>query len=226
MTNSVTEKQSETLHSYQYSDLEWASLQPACLPRRRNLTSAKQRPRYSCSRPPNGLNELQEERFEFSLIRSHKFNRPGAYSNPGTQVQAQNKDFSAVGQTDQRLVSSAAQITWKPANCEILFKTPTSTDKHRRGQNMLRPENSLVCNTYRLSENDLCCFWMFSGLGDLSLLHKLKRAEANMYTAAKKASINPHKIQHQKRNNWHQPSPTACFIPCSFEACCQPGFCR
>ena len=61
---------------------------------------------------------------------------------------------------------------------------------------MLRPENSLLCNTCRLSENDLCCFGMFSGLGDLSLLLKFKRAEANMYTAAKKASINPQKIQH------------------------------
>ena len=74
----------------------------------------------------------------------------------GVPHRAQNKDFSAVGQTDQRLVSSAAQTTWKPANCEIHFKTLTSTDKHRRGKNMLRPENSLLCNTCRLRENATC----------------------------------------------------------------------
>ena len=55
----------------------------------------------------------------------------------------QNKDFGAVAQTAQRLVSSAVQATRKPANCEILFKIFTSTDKHRRGMNMLGPENSL-----------------------------------------------------------------------------------
>ena len=43
---------------------------------------------------PNGFDELLELRLEFP------FNLIGAYSNPGTQVVAQNRDFGAVSQTD------------------------------------------------------------------------------------------------------------------------------
>ena len=43
---------------------------------------------------PNGLNELPEVRFEFP------FNLIGAYSNLGTQLEVQNKDFGAVSQTE------------------------------------------------------------------------------------------------------------------------------
>ena len=59
---------------------------------------------------PNGLNELPEVRFEFlfNLIGDHdKPNKGlfylanrGAYSNLGTQLEVQNKDFGAVSQTE------------------------------------------------------------------------------------------------------------------------------
>ena len=59
---------------------------------------------------PNGLNELPEVRFEFpfNLIGDHdKQNKGlfllanrGAYSNLGTQLDVQNKDFGAVSQMD------------------------------------------------------------------------------------------------------------------------------
>ena len=55
---------------------------------------------------PNGLNELPEMRFEFpfnligKLAMAFKQAIHGVYSNPGTQVAAQNKDLGAVSQTD------------------------------------------------------------------------------------------------------------------------------
>ena len=59
---------------------------------------------------PNGLNELPEVRFEFpfNLIGDHdkqikgllKLANRGVYSNLGTQLEVQNKDFGAVSQTE------------------------------------------------------------------------------------------------------------------------------
>ena len=59
---------------------------------------------------PNGLNELPEVRFEFpfNLIGDHdkqnkglfKLANRGAYSNLGTQLEVQSKDFGAVSQTE------------------------------------------------------------------------------------------------------------------------------
>ena len=71
--------------------------------------------------PPNRLNKLPEEHFKFSLIFIHLANgqwhfkqaNHGAYSNPGTQVGALNKDFGDVSQTDLtiNLVPSVAEAT-------------------------------------------------------------------------------------------------------------------
>ena len=71
--------------------------------------------------PPNRLNKLPEEHFKFSLIFIHLANgqwhfkqaNHGAYSNPGTQEGALNKDFGDVSQTDLtiNLVPSVAEAT-------------------------------------------------------------------------------------------------------------------
>ena len=55
---------------------------------------------------PNGLSVLLEARFEFPFILIGKMTMDfwganhGAYSNPGTQVEVQNKDFGGVLQMD------------------------------------------------------------------------------------------------------------------------------
>ena len=55
---------------------------------------------------PNGLSELLEARFEFPFILIGKMTwifwgaNHGAYSNPGTQVEAQDKDLGGVLQMD------------------------------------------------------------------------------------------------------------------------------
>ena len=88
----------------------WLQKKNPSLRRRRILTSASD----VCKAAPillfwvtNGLNELPEVGLEFPFILIGKSsNGPfwqanhGAYSNPGTQVEAQNKDFGAVSQMD------------------------------------------------------------------------------------------------------------------------------
>ena len=53
---------------------------------------------------PNGPNELQEVRFEFSFILIGTSTMPSStgksWRNPGTQLRAQNKDIGAVLKTD------------------------------------------------------------------------------------------------------------------------------
>ena len=65
---------------------------------------------------PNRFNELTEVRFNFPSILIAKSTMAfrqanhGACSNPGTHLGSQNMDFGGVSQTDQRLVSSVAQV--------------------------------------------------------------------------------------------------------------------
>ena len=69
----------------------------------RLVTSAKQR-RDPCSGSPKGLKAKVRFKFPIRLIGklTMAFLQPnhGTYSNPGTQVGTQNKNFSAVSQMD------------------------------------------------------------------------------------------------------------------------------